>query len=139
MKNKTAVKETFQRLALPLFVLVAISGSAPAAALQPARSLADTSPVCSESTDNPGSNSCALPEVDASRGTLKDIIQIGLGIIGAFALLNMVGSGLKYITSAGDPQKTSEAKKGVIFSLVGLAIAIGAEAIVAFVIHRGAP
>lgn len=128
-------------LALVLLPVLGISGAtAGATGVQyPAGLLAADTSVCSESTTNPGANSCGLPEVDASQSTLKNIIQIGMGIIGAFALLNMVGSGLKYITSAGDPQKTSEAKKGIIFSLVGLAIAIAAESIVAFVVHRGAP
>lgn len=82
-----------------------------------------------------GGGHCGLPDAQPNQGTIQNIIQIALGIIGAFALLSMTASGLKYITSAGDPQKTSEAKKGVVFSLVGLAIAVAAEAIVAFVVH----
>ncbi len=53
------------------------------------------------------------------------------------AQVSTVGS--SNVTSGGDPGKTSEAKKGVAFALVGLALAISAEAIAAFVIHRGAP
>ena len=96
-----------------------------------------TSPVCPESGANPGNNACGLPEVNASQGTLQHIIEIVLGIIGAFAFLSMAASGLKYITSSGDSQKTSEAKKGIIFALVGLMLAISAEAIVAFVVNWG--
>lgn len=80
-----------------------------------------------------------LPQSKANTNTVKSILQVVFGIIGAFALLMMTASGFKYITSAGDAGKTSEAKKGVLFALVGLTIAITAEAIVAFVIHRGAP
>jgi hypothetical protein len=80
-----------------------------------------------------------LPTSQANSNTIKTILQIVFGIIGAFALLSMTASGLKYVTSAGDPGKTSEAKKGIIFALMGLMIAVTAEAIVAFVIHWGAP
>lgn len=80
-----------------------------------------------------------LPTTSATTSTIKTILKIVFGIIGAFALLNVVASGLKYITSGGDPGKTGEAKKGIIFALVGLAIAVSAEAIVAYVIKNGAP
>ncbi len=75
-----------------------------------------------------------LPHVAADQKTLKTILSILFGIIGAFALLSIVASGLRYITSQGDTQKTAEAKNGIIYSLVGLVIALSAEAIVAFVI-----
>lgn len=81
----------------------------------------------------------SLPNVDAGTDTIQTVLQIIFGIIGAFAALSIAASGLKYITSAGDPAKTSEAKKGIAFALVGLALAISAEAIVAFVVNRGSP
>jgi hypothetical protein len=81
-------------------------------------------------------NASSLPQVSADSDTLSTILEVILGIIGAFALLNVVASGLKYITSAGDSQKISEAKSGVVYALVGLAMAIAAEAIVAFVVKR---
>lgn len=84
-------------------------------------------------------NSGNLPQSKANSSTVQNIIRVIFGIIGAFALMSMTASGLKYITSGGDPGKTSEAKKGIIFALIGLMLAISAEAIVAFVVHRGAP
>ena len=80
-----------------------------------------------------------LPDTLATSSTVQTIIQIVFGIIGAFALMSMTASGLKYITAAGDAGKVSEAKKGIIFALVGLMVAVSAEAIVAFVVHKGAP
>jgi hypothetical protein len=79
-----------------------------------------------------------LPDTSADDNTLQTVLQIFFGIIGAFAVLNITASGFKYITSSGDPQKTSEAKKGVAFALVGLAIAISAEAIVTFLVDKAA-
>lgn len=77
-----------------------------------------------------------LPRTEGGSGMFSHILSIVFGIIGAFAVLNIVLSGFKYITSAGEPQKTSEAKNGIIYSIVGLMIAITAEAIVAFVVSK---
>ena len=64
------------------------------------------------------------------------ILSIVFGIVGALALLFITISGLRYITSAGDPQKIAQAKEGIIYALVGLTIAISAEAIVVFFISK---
>jgi hypothetical protein len=77
-----------------------------------------------------------LPHVSAGRQALGDIMQIVFGVIGALALLMITVSGLRYITSAGDPQKASSAKNGIIYALVGLVIALTAEGIIAFVVKR---
>jgi hypothetical protein len=77
-----------------------------------------------------------LPNVSTGTQTLKTIIGIVFGIIGALSLLMITISGLRYVLSAGDPQKASTAKNGIVFALVGLIIALTAESLVAFVIGR---
>jgi hypothetical protein len=81
---------------------------------------------------SPGS----LPHPSADNNEVSTIISIALGIIGALALLIITVSGLRYITAGGNPEKVSKAKNGIIYSLVGLVVAISAEAIVAFVVRR---
>lgn len=85
--------------------------------------------VLALSSVNPG----GLPQAQASSGNITNILNYALAILGGFAVIMIVVSGLRYILSAGDPQKMSKAKSGIIFSLVGLVVAIVAEAIVAFV------
>jgi len=77
----------------------------------------------------------SLPRVDVSNnGTfIPTVLGIVFGIAGGLALLMITVSGLRYILSAGSPEKISKAKNGIIYSLVGLAIAIAAESIVYFV------
>jgi hypothetical protein len=79
-----------------------------------------------------------LPKIDVSNNgsTIPTIMGIVFGIIGALAILIITVSGLRYITSAGDPQKATKAREGIVYALVGLVIAISAEAIVAFVANR---
>ena len=86
--------------------------------------------------ENTGIQPGGLPQAQASSSELQNIINIDLNIIGAVALLVITVSGLRYILSAGDPEKVSRAKNGIIYGLVGLVIAVSADAIVAFVANR---
>jgi hypothetical protein len=84
------------------------------------------------------SHICAggLPQSHADQTNIKAILETVLNIVGGLALLMIVVSGLRYVISAGDPQRTSKAKNGIVYSLVGLVIAIMAQAIVVFVANR---
>lgn len=81
---------------------------------------------------SPGS----LPTTAASSSEIQTILSIVFGIVGALAVLFITISGFKYILSNGDPQKASRAKEGILYSVIGLVIAMSAEAIVAFVMGR---
>lgn len=54
-------------------------------------------------------------------------------IAGILAVLMLVISGIRYIISDGEPGRTQAARKGIIYSLVGLAI-IGSAFIITGVI-----
>jgi hypothetical protein len=77
-----------------------------------------------------------LPKVEANQSSLSDILQIFFGVIGALAVLMIVISGLRYVLAGGDSQRAAQAKSGIVYALVGLAIAISAQAIVYFVVSR---
>lgn len=76
------------------------------------------------------------PRITGSPDDIQHVLTILFNFIGAIALLIIVVSGFRYITSAGDPQKAGTARSGIIYALVGLVIAISAQAIMAFVIAR---
>jgi hypothetical protein len=80
-------------------------------------------PIC------PGS----IPQAAANNGQLNNILNIAFNILGGLALLMIVISGLRYVVSAGDSQKAKQAREGIIFALVGLAIAVTAKAIITFI------
>lgn len=77
-----------------------------------------------------------LPQAPANSASLQTILGVVFGIIGALSLLVITLSGLRYIMSAGDPQKTAQAKNGIIYALIGLAVSLSAEAIVIYVIGK---
>ncbi len=68
-----------------------------------------------------------------------DVLLVGLGVIDILiriAALVAVGfvlfGGIKYITSQGSPEGTKSAQNTILNALIGLAIAIVASAVVAF-------
>ena len=65
-----------------------------------------------------------------------NIINTALMIVGVLAVAMIIFSGISYVTSAGDKAKTTKAKNTLIYSIVGLAVAISAYAIVNFVLSK---
>lgn len=57
-------------------------------------------------------------------------------IVGAVAVLMVILSGFKYITSGGESGKVANAKNSLIYALVGLAVAALAQLLVHFVINQ---
>lgn len=85
-----------------------------------------------------GSGVCdtGLPTVQASSANLQSALQIAFGVIGGIAVIMIMYGGLKFILAQGDPQSTVQARKTIVFSVVGLGIAISAEAIVSFALGK---
>src|SRR4051794_24283103 len=67
---------------------------------------------------------------------LQAILQIVFGIAGALAFLMIVVSGLRYVLAGDNPDRAGRARSGIVYALVGLVIALTAEALVSFVINR---
>lgn len=62
-----------------------------------------------------------------------NIFQIIISLLGIIAVLMIVVAGQRYITSNGEPEKIKQARNMIVYSLIGLIIAILAFAIVTFV------
>lgn len=67
---------------------------------------------------------------------IKNIINVLLFLIGAIAVIMIIIGGLRYVTSAGDASQTKAAKDTILYSIVGLVIAIMSYAIVQWVIDK---
>ena len=83
-----------------------------------------------------GRDGCGLPKADASQGNLQSILQIAFAVLAALAVLFIVIAGLRFITAQGNPQEVSKAKSTIVYALAGLAVALLAEAFVAFVLTK---
>lgn len=77
-----------------------------------------------------------LPAVNAGPAELTQLLQIFFGIIAVVAVLMLVVAGLRYVTAQGNPQELEKARGTILYSLVGLVVALVAEAIVSLVLTR---
>jgi len=66
---------------------------------------------------------------------IKIIVNLLLYVLGAIAVVMIVIGGIKYTTSNGDSSSITSAKNTILYSVVGLVVAIMAYAIVNFVIE----
>ncbi len=66
-------------------------------------------------------------------GLLKQLIDTALGVISTIAVLFLIIGGYQYMTSAGNPDQIQKAKNTILYSVIGLAVAILSFAIVRFV------
>ena len=70
---------------------------------------------------------------DSLMSRVKVIINVVLGILGVVAVAMIIVGGIMYTTSQGNPDKVKQAKDIVIYSIVGLVVALLGFAIVNFV------
>jgi hypothetical protein len=94
------------------------------------------------------SDACAgLGSVDASQGCgtgnagvnsiISDVVNVISMIAGALAVIFIIISGIRYMTSGGDSGKVAGAKSALIYAIIGLAVAGLAQVIVHDVITTG--
>ena len=74
--------------------------------------------------------------IDGKDGLIKTVVNVLLWAVGILSVIMIIFSGFRYITSAGDASKTKSARSTLIYSVVGLIVAIMAWAIVNMVINR---
>ena len=71
-----------------------------------------------------GSGSTSGLQNTTISSVIANLITWGLYIIGGLGVLGFVYSGFLYITAAGDDTKTGEAKKVMVYSVVGVLVAL---------------
>ncbi|MFI5271285.1 MAG: hypothetical protein ACHQT9_04545 [Candidatus Saccharimonadales bacterium] len=69
---------------------------------------------------------------------ISDVVNILSIVIGAAAVLMIVISGFKFVTSSGDSAKVASARSTLIYALVGVAVTALAQLLVHFVLGQAA-
>lgn len=86
---------------------------------------------------------CATIAVDYTQGaskqstigdTIKMVVQVAMYILGSIAVIMIIVGGIKYATSQGDSSSLQSAKNTILYSVIGLVVALAAYAIVSFVV-----
>ncbi len=70
------------------------------------------------------------------RAIIVDVIRFILGFLGIIAVVIILFAGFKWMTSGGNEEKVSEAKKMLVNGLIGLVIILCSYAIATFVINQ---
>lgn len=85
--------------------------------------------VCAGSSNIPNSTD-SLPHA------LAHFTNLGLLLVGGLSVIFVVVGGLQYVLSAGNPQKTKQARETILYAVIGIVIASAAYAIVTFLAGR---
>lgn len=67
---------------------------------------------------------------------IRRIVNILLFVLGAIAVIMIVLGGIKFTTSNGNAEQIKSAKNTILYSVIGLVVAILAYAIVNFVVQQ---
>lgn len=73
---------------------------------------------------------------NALNGPIQDVINILLYVAGIAAVIVIVVGGIRYITSDGDANQANQAKKAIIYAIVGLVAAVFSYAIANFILDQ---
>jgi hypothetical protein len=70
-----------------------------------------------------------------SGGVFQIVVNVLLFLIGAIAVIMLIYGGIRYTISGGDSKNVTAAKDTILYSIVGIIVAVLAFAIVNFVIN----
>lgn len=96
--------------------------------LQEACSQGSDASICQNvSADNP---------IFGPKGLVTRATQIVTIAVGAAAVIMIIIGGFRYVLSGGDSNATKSAKDMILYAVIGLVIALVAQALVLFVLRR---
>ncbi len=82
-------------------------------------------------------STCSTPGNDRTvMGTIRQVVNILVFIVGAVAVLMIVIGGLRYTLAQGDNAAISAAKNTIMYAIIGIIVASAAYGIVNFVLGQ---
>lgn len=93
--------------------------------------------ACSQAPDASAcKNTNSSNPLTGKTGILTKVAKLLVVVIGIVAVVMIVIAGIMLVISQGDPQKVATARETIIYALVGIAVAVLAQAIIVFVLTR---
>lgn len=82
-------------------------------------------------------NNCltAIPNVAADSSAIQTALSVTFSTIAAIAVIIIILQAIKFVLSSGEPEKAANARKGIIYALVGLVLALSANFLVLFILQ----
>lgn len=87
--------------------------------------------------DNSAPSGGTCSNGDGSRtvpGTLQQVTNVLIFLVGAISVLMIIIGGVRYVTSNGEQAGTKSAKDTILYAIIGLVVAFMAYAVVNFVV-----
>ena len=75
-------------------------------------------------------------ELDGNQGVITTISNTMLFIVGLLAVIMIIYAGIRFVTAHGDEKQVESARQTIIYSVVGLIVAILAYALVNWVFSQ---
>ncbi len=136
------LKQLLPAIALALFMYVPAQALAAPSFISPKVSFSLAASSCGSAKDcacqglsQLGGSTCSSNASSSVNGLISTAVNILSMVVGALAVVMVIVSGFKYMTSSGDSNRVNSAKNTLIYALVGLAIAILAKVIVVYVLN----
>ncbi|MBW4061190.1 hypothetical protein HJC99_01290 [Candidatus Saccharibacteria bacterium] len=98
--------------------------------LQHSALLADASSIINTSAGQACSGNCGTSSVPQLFGEITKVLSY---LIGSISVVMIIIGGLRYVLANGDSKQAAEARNTILFSVIGIIIAITAFGIVTFV------
>lgn len=130
MEKTCRVIENVRRLVAGVLMVLMIACVPLAGALLPSQ---DAYADAKSQVQSGLSNVSGASTGDDLPGIASKVVNVMLFIVGILAVIMIIFSGIRYITAHGDKGQVESAKNTLIYSIVGLVVAIIAYAIVSWV------
>ncbi len=118
------MKRRFTMLAVAFAVVMTLASSSMVSAVNLFNNCTDAN--CSIVKDN-------KLDYTSSSNQIWNMVSFGLKILAGLAVIMIIVGGIRYATSAGESSKITEAKNTILYSVIGLVVALAATVIIAFV------
>jgi TRAP-type C4-dicarboxylate transport system permease small subunit len=125
MKKYTSYVKNLTKV-IPLFLFVVLG----AAVLASASAHAQADKILT------GANSVSDGATTDLTVIITNVINILLFLVGTTAVIMLIIGGFRYVTSNGDSSAITSAKNTILYSIVGIIVALAAFAIVNFVLSQ---
>jgi hypothetical protein len=91
----------------------------------------DNSTVCQDAFQEPGDNPLYGPD-----GVIAAVVNLLSLVVGIAAVIGIMVAGVKYLTSASNPEEANKARELVIYAMVGLILAVLAQVLIRAVLYN---
>lgn len=77
-----------------------------------------------------------LPQIAADADQIRGILSVVFAVFAGIAIIVIIIAAINFAASEGNSDKIAQARKTIIYALVGLVIALSAEALVLTLVGR---